>query len=79
MSEGTHLLRTIVCDETYIGNDLEILDKIIVGSRVIDAEAGTWIDLGEKGMAHGIDHHGTGWMRKFVDFLYGRSRGRREA
>ena len=79
VSEGTHLLRTIVCDETYIGNDLEIVDKIIVGSRVIDAEAGTWIDLGEKGMAHGIDHHGTGWMRKFVDFLYGRSRGRREA
>ena len=79
VSEGTHLLRTIVCDETYIGNDLEIVDKIIVGSRVIDAEAGTWIDLGEKGMARGIDHHGTGWMRKFVDFLYGRSRGRREA
>ena len=79
VGEGAHLLRTIVCDETYIGNDLEIVDKIIVGSRVIDAEAGTWIDLGEKGMAHGIDHHGTGWMRKFVDFLYGRSRGRREA
>ena len=78
VGEGTHLLRTIVCDETYIGTGLEIVDKIVVGSRIIDAEAGSWIDLDEKGVVHRINPHGTGWMRKIVNFLYGRSRGKRD-
>ena len=78
VGEGAHLLRTIVCDETYIGTGLEIVDKIVVGSRIIDAEAGSWIDLDEKGVVHGINPHGTGWMRKIVNFLYGRSRGKRD-
>ena len=77
VGEGAHLLRTIVCDETYIGTGLEIVDKIVVGSRIIDAEAGSWIDLDEKGVVHGINQRGTGWMRKIVNFLYGRSRGKR--
>ena len=78
VGEGAHLLRTIVCDETYIGTGLEIVDKIVVGSRIIDAEAGSWIDLDEKGVVHGINQRGTGWMRKIVNFLYGRSRGKRD-
>ena len=78
VGEGAHLLRTIVCDETYIGTGLELVDKIVVGSRIIDAEAGSWIDLDEKGVVHGINQHGTGWMRKIVNFLYGRSRGKRD-
>lgn len=77
VGEGAHLLRTIVCDETYIGTGLELVDKIVVGSRIIDAEAGTWIDLDEKGVVHRISTRGTGWMRKIVNFLYGRSRGKR--
>ena len=76
VGEGAHLLRTIVCDETYIGTGLEIVDKIVVGSRSIDAEAGSWIDLDEKGVVHGINQHGTGWMRRVVNCLDGGSGGK---
>ena len=77
VGEGAHLLRTIVCDETYIGTGLELVDKIVAGSRIIDAETGTWVDLDEKGVVHSISARGTGWMRRIVNFLYGRSRGKR--
>ena len=79
VGEGAHLLRTIVCDETYIGTGLEIVDKIVVGHRVIDAATGAWVDIGERGIARALG--GWTWPRWAVaaaDFLRGRAnRGRR--
>jgi len=77
VGEGAHLLRTIVGEETYVGTGLELVDKIVFGSRIIDVEAGTWVDTDEKGVVHRISTRGMGWMRKIVNFLYGRSRGKR--
>ena len=39
------LARCVILDGTYIGRNLEICDKIIVGSRMIDPADGTMADL----------------------------------
>lgn len=78
IGEGTHLSRTVVCDNTYIGERLELCDKIVAGSRVIDAETGAWMDMsGKFWIARDIDTRGIGWMRTIVRFLFGASRGKR--
>ena len=76
---GTRLERTVVADRTYVGTDLELVDKIVVGHRVIDAATGAWVDIGERGIARALG--GWTWPRwalAAADFLRGRAnRGRR--
>ena len=79
VGEGTRLERTVVADRTYVGTDLELVDKIVVGHRVIDAATGAWVDIGERGIARALG--GWTWPRwalAAADFLRGRAnRGRR--
>ena len=76
VSEGARLRRTVVLKDTFIGNGLELEDKIVAGHRVIDVRTGTWVDIEEPGLARRIPT-GLGWMRSVWHFLRGRSFGRR--
>ena len=44
---GTTLKRCIVLDNTYIGRDMELIDKIVSGSCVIDPLTGAAVQLDE--------------------------------
>ena len=76
VGEGTRLKNTMVCDETMVGEGLELEDKIIVGRRVIDAPTGTWVDIDEPGVVRRV-RYAPGWLRAIGNFLAGTSRGRR--
>lgn len=79
VGEGAHLERSIVGENTYVGAGLDLVDKIVIGRRIIDGITGTWVDMDEPGVAHGIGGVGYfGWLRPFLRFLYGTSRGRRD-
>lgn len=75
IGEGAKLKSTVVCDETYIGTGLELVDKIVIGRRIIDADTGYYTDIEEPGLARGLAG-GNGWFKKIVEFLHGNSRGR---
>lgn len=75
VSEGARLRRTVVCDDTFIGEGLNLDGKIVAGRRIIDAETGAWADLDESGVASSIGG-GGGFFRSVWNFLLGASRGR---
>jgi len=75
VSEGASLLRTVVCNDTYIGTGLEFEDKIVLGQRIIDAKSGTWTDVEDPGMTRTLKE-GRGVFARLWDFLRGNSRGR---
>ena len=77
IGEGAKLKNTVVCDDTYIGTGLELVDKIVIGRRIIDADTGAYTDIEEPGLARGISG-GFGWLKKIVAFLHGKSRRRAE-
>ena len=75
ISEGAHLTRTVVGDDTYVGLGLDLTDKIVIGHRIIDANTGVYTDIEEPGLARGLGG-GFGWISKIFAFLLGNSRGR---
>ena len=78
VGEGTRLVRTVVCEDTYIGAGLVFEDKIIIGSRVIDAQTGVWTDMDDPGVARPLREVGkSGLFHKVWHLIVGRSRGRR--
>ena len=78
IGEGAHLVRSVISANTYVAEHLELSDKIVVGNIVIDAISGAWVDTsGSSWITRAIDTRGIGWMRAFVRFLFGASRGRR--
>ncbi len=76
IGEGARLRRTVVGDDTYIGLGLELVDKIVIGQRIIDVQTGAWMDVEEPGLARRIGG-AWGWLRKLLDFLHGKSKGRK--
>ena len=76
VGEGTRLSRTMVCDDTFLGAGLNLVGKIVVGRRIIDAVSGTWVDIEEEGIAHRIQRS-PNWLDSVFRFLAGRSFGRR--
>lgn len=77
VGEGTHLARTIIGDNTYVGVGLELVDKIVVGRCIIDIQTGIWTDVEEPGLAANIKGLGLGWLHKLWSFLKGTSHGGR--
>lgn len=63
VDHGTELDNALVLENTYIGPDMHLQQKIVYGSRIIDPIAEVFVDQDENGIA--MD------MRKFglVDFL----------
>lgn len=51
IDRGTRLLRAVVFPGTYVGKNMEIAGKIVVGRRVIDPETGAFVDLSEAGLS----------------------------
>lgn len=78
IGEGARLKRTVVCNDTYIGAGLELVDKIVIGRRIIDAETGVYTDIEEPGVARGLAG-GVNFLRKLLSFIHGKSRGRGRA
>lgn len=76
IGESTHLARTIIGDDTWVGMGLDLTDKIVVGRRIIDVETGNWTDAEEPGLAGTIGWSWLGWLHKLWEFLKGTSRGR---
>lgn len=70
IDEGAHLERTVVGDDTYIGIGLDLVDKLVMGHRIIDAKTGVWTDVEEPGVARGIGK-GPGIWRRILNFLRG--------
>lgn len=77
IGEGATLKHSIICDDTYIGTGLELVNKIAIGRRIIDADTGAYMDIEEPGLARGIGS-GFGWLKKILSFIHGNSRGRVE-
>lgn len=76
IDEGACLKRTVIGDDTYIGTGLEVVDKIIIGRRIIDAESGVWTDADEPGVASRIDDGENLFFRKILNFLFGGRSGK---
>ena len=76
VGEGTRLSRTVVCDDTLVGENLELEGKIVIGRRIVDAATGTWVDMEEPGLARGI-RKAPKWIGAIGRFLAGTSMGRR--
>jgi len=78
VGEGARLFRTVVCSNTYVGEGIELVDKIIVGGRIIDPKTGAWTDMGDDtGVAQTIGGEGLNIFARIWRFLAGTSRGRR--
>ena len=75
VAEGARLNRTIVCDDTFVGQGLDLSSKIIFGNRIIDGLTGTWTDVDDAGIARRIAQPSFGWFGKIWRFLAGTSMG----
>lgn len=78
VAEGARLNRTIVCDDTFVGQGLDLSNKIVCGSRIIDGLTGVWTDVEDAGIARHIAPSSFGWLGKIWRFLAGTSMGRRD-
>ena len=76
VSEDAPIMRTIICDDTFVGPGLELIDKIVTGTHIIDAATGAWTDIEEPGVAQHLSSFGKGWFGKLMRFIAGTSRGR---
>lgn len=77
VAEGVRLDRTIVCDNTFVGQGLDLTSKVIYGNRIIDGLTGAWTDVDDPGVAHLIKPVSFGWLGHVWRFLAGTSmRGR---
>ena len=69
---------TIVFDNTFVGQGLELQNKIVRGNRIIDCVTGAWVDVEDAGVARWISDTSFGWLGQIWHFLAGTSRGRRD-
>ena len=77
VAEGVKLDRTVVCDNTFVGQGLDLTGKAIYGNRVIDGLTGFWTEVDDSGVAHLIKPASFGWFGHVWRFLAGNSmRGR---
>lgn len=51
IDRGTRLSHAIVFPGTYVGKNMEIVNKIVAGRRVIDPASGAFVDLTEAGLS----------------------------
>ena len=74
VGRGARLRRTVVCDDTYVGEWLELDGKIVAGGRIIDAASGVWVDVEERGIARKVPRGGVPkWLNAAFRLLAGRS------
>lgn len=78
VAEGARLHRTIVCDDTFVGQGLELSSKIVRGNRIIDGLTGVWTDVEDIGIARHIAPASFGWLGRLWRFFAGNSMGRRD-
>lgn len=75
ISEGAHLERTVIGDDTYVGIGLELVDKIVIGPRIINVNTGTWTVIEDSTMVSRIDNE-MGFFDKIMEFIRGKARRR---
>lgn len=78
IAEGARLHRSIVCDDTFVGQGLDLSCKIVRGNRIIDGLTGIWTDVDDIGIARHIAPASFGWLGRIWRFFAGTSMGRRD-
>jgi NDP-sugar pyrophosphorylase family protein len=78
IGEGTRLVKTVVGDDTIVGDGLVFENKIIMGSRVIDAQTGAWADIEDPGVVRPSGQRGKpGLFKRILNFFTWMPQGRR--
>jgi NDP-sugar pyrophosphorylase family protein len=54
--QGTVISRTVVLDDTFIGENLDLDRKIVAGNRVIDLKTGAVVEIPEAAWIHEIEN-----------------------
>ncbi|MCQ2390481.1 MAG: hypothetical protein MJ240_03575 [Kiritimatiellae bacterium] len=52
----TRLSRSVIFNDTYLGANMDVEGKIVVGRRVIDPEAGVFVDLEDAGLSSDLEN-----------------------
>lgn len=82
VAEGCTLSNTVILDNTFVGEALELKGKIVAGARIIDAASETWVDMDDPGVACStrVFASGGNFLKRAVNafwhFLKGHSAGR---
>lgn len=58
IDEGTYLSGSIIFPRTYIGRRVELIRKIVFGRRIIDPDAGVFVDIEEPGLSDDMSSQG---------------------
>lgn len=77
IGEGTRVKNSVIGENTFVGADLDLYGKIVIGRRVIDARTGAWVDIDEPGIVRPVEEQQGGFFRRVWRLLHGASRGRR--
>ena len=59
VDENTSIRHSIVLDNTYLGRNMVIRDKIVTGRRVLDPQSGSYVDLDDSFLADDFKLQGT--------------------
>ena len=59
IDENTSIRHSIVLNNTYIGRNMVIRDKIVTGRRVLDPQSGSYVDLDDSFLADDFSMQGT--------------------
>jgi len=67
IDSGNYLRRCVVFDHTYIGRDMEFVDKIVASGRIIDPVHEVAVELDESGISSSLDDglHQVDWTGIF--------------
>ena len=55
VSRQTRISRSVIFDGTYLGPNMEVAGKIVVGRRVIDPASGAFVDLVDAGLSSDLE------------------------
>ena len=66
LDRGVCLHRAIVFPQTYVARQVELENKIVVGTRVIDPVTGGYVNLAGDVLSADLRSHGNGVLRRFV-------------
>lgn len=69
LDRGARLHRAIVYPQTYIARDVELENKIVVGTRVIDPMTGGCVNLAGDVLSADLRSHGRGFIYRIGRFL----------
>jgi NDP-sugar pyrophosphorylase family protein len=70
MDNGVHVERSIICDNTYLSNDLEIIDKIVDRNVIIDPYKNVKLVMDETELSGDTSAHVKNYVLGFVHAVF---------